>query len=113
MSEEYDASSAPPDEGEQPEEPRTYPSTIGGAIYLVILACAAGAIAIATLADWRFGVKMLGCCLCAAALTRLALSDANAGMLKVRNKYLDATLLTVVGAALIFLAITVPNQPGA
>ena len=40
----------PPDEGD-----RRYPSTIGGAFYIVVLAAAVVAIAIVMTSDWRVG----------------------------------------------------------
>ena len=33
-------------------------------------------------------------------------------MLAVRSKPIDALMLSAVGAALFFLAATIPNQPG-
>ena len=68
------------------EEGRRYPSTLGGFFYLWVLAAAAVGVAIAWLGhEWRLGV------------TRLV----------------DVVLLGTLGGLLLFLAHTVPNQPGA
>jgi len=94
----------------QPEE-RRYPSTIGGAFYLLVLITAGIGIAIAWTGDWQLGIRFLAGGLCAAALLRLVLPARDAGMLAVRNRFFDAILLGGVGAAILFLASTIPNQP--
>jgi hypothetical protein len=85
-------------------EPRRYPSTIGGAFYLCILAAAGTAMFIAVGSDWRLGIQILGGSLIAAALLRLVLANRDAGMLAVRNRFLDAAMLGGAGTALIVLA---------
>jgi len=97
--------------GEPEEESRRYPSTIGGAFYLSILAVAGTALAIATRSDWRLGIQLLGGSLLIAATLRLILAKRDAGMLAVRNRFLDAFMLTGAGAALIVLASSIPQQP--
>jgi hypothetical protein len=94
------------------EDERRYPSTIGGAFYLLVLATAALGIAIAWGGDWRLGIRCLAGGLCVAALLRLVLPARDAGMLAVRNRFFDALLLGGLGAAILFLATTIPNQPG-
>jgi len=96
---------------EQPEE-RRYPSTIGGAFYLVVLALAAVGIAIVWSGDWRLGMRCLAGGLCFAAVVRLVLPARDAGMLAVRNRFFDVLVLGGLGAAIFFLATTIPNQPG-
>ena len=94
------------------EEERRYPSTIGGAFYLLVLAAGTLGIAIVWGGDWRLGIRCLAGALSFAALLRLALPARDAGMLAVRHRFLDALVLGGVGAALFFLAATIPNQPG-
>ena len=55
------------------EAPRRYPSTIGGAFYLSILAVAGTALFITYRHDWRLGIQILGGSCLAAALIRLVL----------------------------------------
>jgi hypothetical protein len=96
---------------EEQEEERRYPSTIGGAFYLIVLAVAAVGIAIVWSGDWRLGIRCLAGGLCFAAVLRLVLPARDAGMLAVRNRFFDAFLLGGVGVAIFFLAATIPNQP--
>ncbi len=59
---------------------------------------------------WRVGVEILAGALIGAAIFRAFLPTKDAGMLAVRNRPFDATLLLVVGVVLFFLAATLPNQ---
>ena len=93
------------------EQPRRYPSTIGGAFYLSILAVAGTALFITYRHDWRLGIQILGGSLLAAALIRLVLANRDAGMLAVRNRFIDVSLLTGAGIVLIVLATTLPDMP--
>ena len=101
-------------EGQPPEEERRYPSTIGGMFYLLVLAVVAGGLAVAALDDgsWRIGIRVVGGALVLGALVRLVLRARDAGMLAVRHKVLDALILLVLGGLLIFLAGSIPEQPG-
>jgi hypothetical protein len=96
---------------EAPVEERRYPSTIGGAFYLSILAVSCVAIGIAVRSDWRLGVQILGGALAVGAVLRLMLAPKDAGMLAVRNRFLDAILLGGLGIALVVLATSIPNMP--
>ena len=125
---------AAPDAGEPVGDPevRRYPSTLGGACYLVILAVAVVGLVLVVTTDWRLGIRVvavgiwivvdgswrlgirvMGGALLGAALVRLVLRSRDAGMLAVRNKWVDALLLIALGGALIFLAGSIPDQPGA
>jgi len=95
-----------------PDEPRRYPSTIGGAFYLLVLGVVAAAMVVVALDEWRTGIRLMGGSLIFAALVRLVLRTRDAGMLAVRHKLLDAVVLLVLGGALIFLATSIPDQPG-
>ena len=100
----------PADEAAEPE-PRRHPSTIGGLCYLVVLATTAVGIGLAWSGDWRLGVQWVGAALILGASARLVLRSRDAGMLAVRNRAVDAALLSVVGATMIVLAQSIPNQP--
>jgi hypothetical protein len=104
----------PLDEGPPSQEeraPRRYPSTIGGAFYLVVLAVTAIGITIVWSGDWRVGVRWMGGALIFGSLVRLVLPNREAGMLAVRHRFVDCVMLAVVGVVLIVLAGTIPNQP--
>jgi hypothetical protein len=97
---------------EDPDEPRRYPSTIGGAFYLLVLAVVGVSMVVVALDEWRTGVRLMGGALIFAAAVRLVLRRRDAGMLAVRHKVLDAVILVVLGGSLIFLAGSIPDQPG-
>ena len=98
---------------EEPTEPveRRYPSTIGGACYIgILVATAVGIIIVYRSHDWRLGVRVVAGALFAAALLRVVLPQRDAGMLAVRSRLIDVSLLVVVGGALFFLAGNIPDQ---
>jgi hypothetical protein len=90
---------------------RRYPSTIGGAFYLVVLLISAAGLVVVAQGDWRAGVKMIGGSLVLAAVVRLLLPAKDAGMLAVRRRAIDVVLLVTVGVLLWILSVTIPNQP--
>jgi hypothetical protein len=100
-----------PDEAAPEPEPRWHPSTIGGYCYLFVLAATAVGLGISWWGDWRLGVKWVGGALVLGALLRLVLPRREAGMLAVRNRAVDALLLSGVGALVIILSESIPNQP--
>ena len=105
-----DVAPGPDPEGEPPE--RRHPSTIGGAFYLGILAATAVGLGIVVSGSWRLGVRWVAGALIVAAVLRLVLPRRDAGMLAVRHRLVDCVLLGTVGGVLVFLAQTIPNQPG-
>ena len=100
-----------PDEEALEPEPRRHPSKIGGLLYLVVLATTGVGIGIAWTGDWRLGVKWVGAALILGAGARLVLRRKDAGMLAVRNRAVDAVLLSGVGVIMLFLSESIPNQP--
>jgi cation transport ATPase len=99
-------------DGQVAEEERRYPSTLGGAFYLVLLAAVAVGLLVVVYGDWRLGIWIMGGSLLASAIVRVALPSRDAGMLAVRNKPLDAVVLVAIGVAMIWLAGSIPDQPG-
>lgn len=93
-----------------PQQPRK-PSTLGGAVYLVVVAvCVAGLLVVA-FGPWRRGVTVIGSALLLAALFRVALTERSSGMLRVRGRWFDTVALAGAGAVLVVLAAVIPNQP--
>lgn len=88
---------------------RRRPSTIGGVCYLAVLVVAAAGLIVVATGVWRIGVDLLAASMLGSALARGVLSNDEAGMLEVRSKFLDVSLMIVVGGVLIWLASTVPN----
>ena len=101
----------PPPPGDEPVE-RRYPSTIGGAFYILIMLVVTAGVAVAALGNWRLGVQVVAGCLVVMAGLRLVLPQRDAGMLAVRHRLIDASLLAASAGVLFFLAATIPNQPG-
>ncbi|MCW2796210.1 DUF3017 domain-containing protein [Nocardioides sp.] len=92
-------------------EARRYPRTIGGAFYIVVLVVAAVGIGIVWSGSWRNGVRVVAGAVIFGSALRLCLPARDAGMLAVRNRYVDCLMLAGVGGTLLFLAATIPNQP--
>jgi hypothetical protein len=90
---------------------RRYPSTVGGALYLVVLAVSAVGLGIVSQGSWRPGVRWIAAGLLFGALVRLVIPAPQAGMLAVRRRAVDVLILAVVGATLWFLSTSIPNQP--
>lgn len=92
---------------------RFLPERVGGYVYLAVLAVCAIGVWIVASGEWRTGIRWFSLALVGAGAARLILPDAEAGMLGVRNRFLDAGLLIAVGAVLLVLAGDIPEQPGA
>ena len=96
-----------------PENPLKKPQTIGGVVYLAVVAASVVGLGIVLVGAWRTGVSWIGAGVLLAAVARLVLSERGAGMLRVRRKWSDVLMLTVAGVGLIVLAVVVPDQPRA
>ena len=92
--------------------PRRYPSTFGGLIYIVVVLATLAGLAVVAFGPWRRGVSLLGCALIFAATMRLVTHEDQAGMLRVRSRLFDVTVLAGVGVALLVLAASIPEQTG-
>jgi Protein of unknown function (DUF3017) len=96
-----------------PDDARRIPSTVGGLVYLLVVAASGIGLLVVAFGPWRNGVGIIGVALIVGALCRFVLSDNNAGMLRVRrNRWVDVLMLGGVGVALLVLASVIPNQPG-
>lgn len=96
----------------EPEQPRRIPSTIGGMVYLIVVAISLVGLLVVAFGPWRRGVGLIGVALLFAALSRALLRDRDAGMLRVRrHRWVDVIMLGGVGTSLILLATVIPNQP--
>jgi len=103
---------SPPTPDEDPDDPpRFYPSTVGGALYLLVMAATLVGIVVVGFGPWRTGVRILAGALLAAAALRVVLPSKDAGMLAVRHRAFDSLLLAALGGALVFLTYSIPDQP--
>ena len=89
----------------QPRRPRTR----GGVVYLSVVLVAVGGLALVLSGQWRPGTTVLGVAFLLATIGRIALPDADAGMLKLRRKAIDVPTLLLIGLALVVLAALVPE----
>jgi hypothetical protein len=89
---------------------RRYPSTFGGLIYIVVVLVTLVGLGLVAFGPWRRGVSLLGFALIFAAAMRLVTKEDEAGMLRVRSRWFDVTILAGVGAALLALAANIPDQ---
>ena len=99
----------PPGDGAPLRRWRRRPQTIGGLLYLIVLAGTGGGLLLALAGEWRAGVRLVGLALVVAAISRAALRPEEAGMLGIRNRVVDAVMLAVVGLAMIVLASSIPS----
>ncbi|MCR1784364.1 DUF3017 domain-containing protein [Nocardioides carbamazepini] len=65
---------------------------------------------VAAASDWRLGLRIISGGLAVAGGLRLVLPEKDAGMLAVRHRLLDVGILVAVGAVLLVLAATIPEQ---
>ena len=73
------------------------------------LLVAATGLVVLTFYNWRNGVLVFAGGIVLAGLLRATLSDTAAGLLHVRGRAFDTTLLLLVGAAIATLGLIVPN----
>jgi hypothetical protein len=93
-------------------EARRRPSTVGGLLYLILVALTVAGLCLVAFGPWRRGIALVGAAFVVASGSRLLLDDREAGMLRVRSRWFDVTALAGVGIALIVLAANIPDQPG-
>jgi len=87
------------------------PRTIGGAVYLVMLAVTGGSLVLIATDRWRSGLTLLGGTLLVGAVARLVLPQHQAGMMGIRRKLVDVTTLLALGGGLTVLAFLIPGRP--
>lgn len=89
---------------------RRYPSTFGGLIYIVVVLTTLVGLALVAFGPWRRGIALIGFSLIFAGAMRLVTKEDEAGMLRVRSRWFDITVLTGVGLSLLALAANIPDQ---
>ncbi len=88
------------------------PRTVGGAIYLGVLAATLAGLVVVVLDRWQLGLTMMGVAMLVGAVSRLVLPDESAGMLGVRRKFVDVLTLLLLGGGLVVLAAVIPTRAG-
>lgn len=84
------------------------PSTTGGIIYLAVVAATLVGLGIVVAGEWRLGVVVMSAALGFACLSRAVLPDERAGMLRIRRRFVDITILAVCSGAMFALAALIP-----
>ncbi len=74
-------------------------------VYLGILA----ALVVVIYVDFRFGAILLSLSVLLAFFLRLNLSDSAAGLLRIRKRRVDLTVMATLGTFLLILALVVPQ----
>ncbi len=77
-------------------------------VLAVLTVVAAGLVGSGVLHAWRVGSVVVGCGLLLGGALRMTLPARQAGMLAVRGRAVDATVLLVLGFALVLLANSIP-----
>lgn len=77
---------------------------------LAVIALVGAGLALGALVDWLPGAVLIGVALLLAAALRLTLPPRRAGLLVVRTRRFDATILVVLGFAVVALAYAVPGR---
>ena len=75
---------------------------------VLVVALVGVGLVLATTVGWQAGTRVLGLAFLLAAGLRLSLPARSAGWLVVRGRGLDATVLLVLGFAMVALAETIP-----
>ena len=109
-------------EEEDPRDSRPYPDpehslaprkprTVGGVVFLAVLAATGAGLTLVAIDRWRLGLTVIGGALLCGALARLVIPKSNAGMLGMRPRLIDVLILTGLGAGLVVLSAVIPDQP--
>ncbi len=80
-------------------------------LLIVVIGVLAGlAVAFVFGSSWRLGCLLIGASLGVGAIERIVLPSREAGLLQVRSKAFDVAVLIFGAAAIIVLAIVVPDR---
>ena len=80
------------------------PRTIGGAVFLAVLAATLVGIALVVAGRVQTGLSTAGAAFVAGAAARLVLPGSQAGMLGVRRKLIDVSTMVLLGTGLLVIA---------
>jgi len=84
-----------------------------GPLLVVLIGVALGlVVAVIGEQTWRLGCLIIGTSLLVGAVIRGALPGREAGLLQIRSRPFDITVLVLGGIAIIALSVVVPGRPG-
>ncbi len=87
------------------------PRSRGSQLYLLQLLGVLVGLGLVVAGPWRTGVSVVGATFIVGALARSIVPISHTGMLRVRGKVFDIVWMTLLGVALIVLALVIPDQP--
>ncbi len=88
------------------------PRSRGSQLYLLQLVVVAVGLGLVVAGPWRAGVALVGGAFIVGAAARSVVPVSHTGMLRVRGKLFDMVWMTLLGVALVVLALVIPDQPG-
>lgn len=88
------------------------PRSRGSQLYLLQLLAVVSGLGLVVAGPWRIGVAVVGGAFIVGAIARSVVPVSHTGMLRVRGKAFDMLWMTVLGVALVVLALVIPDQPG-
>ncbi len=87
------------------------PRSRGSRLYLVQLLAVLVGLGVVVAGPWRAGIVVVGLAFVIGAAGRSVVPIDHTGMLRVRGKIFDILWMTLLGVALIVLALIIPGQP--
>jgi len=88
------------------------PRSRGSQLYLLQLVVVVVGLAMVVAGPWRAGVAVVGAAFIVGSAARSVVPVSHTGMLRVRGKLFDMVWMTLLGVALVVLALVIPDQPG-
>ena len=88
------------------------PRTLGGMVYLAVLATTLLGVGVVTAGRARLGLQLCGAALLCGAAARLVLPNHEAGMLGIRRKFVDVATMLALGSGLVVIAAVI-REPAA
>jgi len=88
------------------------PRSRGSQLYLLQLLSVVVGLVLVVVGPWRAGVAVVGGAFIVGAVARSVVPVSHTGMLRVRGKAFDTLWMTLLGVALVVLALVIPEQPG-
>jgi len=79
-------------------------------VYLILVGTTVVGLSLVAFGPWRRGIAVVGVALLFASGIRLMVNEDEAGMLRVRGRWFDVTVLAAVGLSLLALASNIPDQ---
>lgn len=88
------------------------PRSRGSQLYLLQLFVVVVGLGLVVAGPWRAGVAVVGAAFIVGAVARSVVPVSHTGMLRVRGKAFDVVWMSLLGVALVVLALVIPDQPG-